>query len=780
MSCYLSADSLWEMMDDIEMVERAMPSGSSSPGDAASARGESVDDEDDDGLFYIPERRPSLVLGAGPMDTSHWTFVEKAMTPVLSYRSMTSEEDLHSMDEDDGFYTRVHLEKTDSYSSCYSLDSDDCEKRIPKVKSKDDTVSEPSDTPELIQEPDTIGHPSLTVDFTFKAIIKTLKKLTEGEMTRFKKMLWTHYSQSFNTPPQSMDMVDLVDRLFECYRLEVSLQMTKSLLEKIGKKKMADFLEYLCIQNEVRYDLSENLRKRYGDVCEDSTIHGETRPFDDVFTDLHITSTRGNGPNIDHEVVTIKKLDTNREAGKLLSTEDILSVERLENTKLNLLLITGAAGSGKSMAIRRLILNWIEKKSHQHVSFVFPLPFKELKQFEGAPVSLLDIIHQLYPETKKLRDTDYRCEDCQMMFIFDGLDEYSGQLDFENTELISDHADTTSLKAIVVNVLRGRLLYNSLVVVTSRPQAKPCIPWDTHYDEIEVRGFRDSEKDEYFKKRFTNPEHAARVIAYINTFKTLRIMCHLPLFCSLVADVCQHMFREKGLQAELPRNITFMYTKLLLLLIRQHRKYRATDLSPDEERDFLMNLGNLALNMLEQGKFKITKTEWKDTGISEVEAITNSGLCIQYVTKPYVLFQEKVISFIHPTMQEYLTALYAFLSFSNCGKNIFEQQVKLKFPWIFKGNKAMELYRSAVDKSLLYEDGKLDIFLRFLFGMAHKSNLDLLKPLCTSTMKWPTVIEDATTLIRKRITENHYPGRNDNLQRCLEELGVGASELATL
>ncbi|KAM7374187.1 hypothetical protein PAMP_006861 [Pampus punctatissimus] len=557
-------------MDDTEMEERATPSGSTSPGDAASARGESVNDEDD-GLFYIPERRPSLDLGPSPMDTSHWPFVEQAMTPVLSYGSMTSEEHLHSMDEDNGFYTRVHLEKTDSYSSCYSLDSDDCEKRIPKVKSKDDTVSEPSDTLELIQEPDTIRHPSLTVDFTFKAISKTLKKLSDGEMARFKKMLWKHYPQSFNTPPQSMDMVDLVDRLLECYNLEVSLQMSKSLLEEIGKKKMVDFLEYLCIQNEVRYDLSENLRRRYGEVCEDSTIHGETRPFDDVFTDLHITSMCNNGPNIDHEVMTIKKLDTNRETGELLSTKDILSVERMESTRLKFLLITGAAGSGKSMAVRRLILDWIEKKSHQH-----------------------------------------------------------------------------------------------------------------------------------------------------------------------------------------------------------HRKYRATDLSPDEERDFLMNLGKLALNMLEQGKFKITKTEWKEAGISEEEAVTNSGLCVQYITKPYVLFQEKVISFIHPTMQEYLAALYVFLSFSNWGKNIFEQQLKVKFSRIFKGNKAMELYRSAVDKSLLYDDGKLDIFLRFLFGMALKTNLDLLKPLCTSTVKWPTVIEDATTLIRKRITENQSPGRNDNLQRCLEELGVRA------
>ncbi|XP_044079649.1 NLR family CARD domain-containing protein 3 [Siniperca chuatsi] len=759
------------MMDDTEIEAMETLSGSSSLGDAVSGRGQSASIEDD-GLYYIPERRASLDLGPSPMDTTHWHYVDQALSPALSYCSITSETNSDNMDDDDRSSTRVQLIRADSYSSCYSLDSDDCEKRTLKVKSKDDAVSEPSDTPELIQDTNEIRHPSLTVAFTFKAIGKTLGKLSEGDIKRFKMMLWKRYPQSFNTPPQGMDMVDLVDRLLECYDLEVSLQITKTLLEEIGQKKMVDYLQTLCIRNEVRHDLSETLKRTYGEVCEDLAMQGEKRPFDDVFTNLHITSTCDNGPNIEHEVMTIEKLDSNREEAKLLSTKDILSAESLEHSNLKFILITGVAGSGKSMAVRRLVLDWIEERSHQHVSFLFPLPFRELKQFEGCKVSLLEIIQKLYPETKKLRDEDYRCEDCKIMFVFDGLDEYNGTLDFQNTELLGDHTDPTTLNVIVVNLLRARLLYRGLFLVTSRPQVKRCVPWDTHYDEIDVRGFCDPEKDEYFKKRFQDPDQAARVIAYINSFKTLRIMCHLPLFCSLVADECQQIFRVRGAQAELPRSITYMYTKLLLALTRHHRMFRAQDRSPDKERDFLMKLGKLAFNMLEQGQFKITKCDWKEIGISDKEAVINSGLCTQYITKPHVLFHEKVLSFIHPTMQEYLAALYAFLSFRNQGKNIFEQQLKEKFKGIFKGHKAMELYKSAVDRSLLCEDGKLDIFLRFLFGMALKTNLELLQPFCTSSVKWPTVIEDSAALIRKKIRENPHPGRNGNLQHCLEELGM--------
>ncbi|KAM6983944.1 nucleotide-binding oligomerization domain-containing protein 2 [Tautogolabrus adspersus] len=592
-------------------------------------------------------------------------------------------------------------------------------------------------------------------------------------------MLWKRYPQSFNIPPQGLDMLDLVDRLLECYSLEVSLQITKALLEEIGLKKAVDYLQTLRIRNEVRHDLSETLKRKYDKACEDFSTQGEKRSFDDNFTNLYITTTCDNGPNIEHEVLTIEKLDSNREEGKLLSTKDILSSEKLMQTNLKSMLITGVAGSGKSTAIRRLILDWIEERSHQHVSFLFPFTFRELKQFEGRKVSLLEIIQTVYPETKKLRDEEYRSDDCKIMFVFDGLDEYNGNLDFQYTELLCDHTDPTTLNIIVVNLLRGRLLYRGLFIVTSRPPVKRCIPWDAHYDEIELRGFCDPDKNEYFVKRFQDPDQAARVIAYIDSLKTLRIMCHLPLFCSLVADECQCIFTERGMHAELPRSITHMYTKLLLTLIRQHRLFRAPDLNPEGERDFLLKLGKLAFSMLERGQFKITKSDWKEVGISDEEAVTNSGLCTQYVTKPFVLLSEKVLSFIHPTMQEYLAALYVFLSFRNHGKNIFEQQLKHRFRVMLKGHKVMEMYKSAVDRSLQCEDGKLDIFLSFLFGMATKNNMELLQTFCTSSVKWPTVIEDAAALITKKIRENHHPGRTSNLQRCLEELGVSAAGAAS-
>ncbi|XP_047234990.1 NACHT, LRR and PYD domains-containing protein 3 [Girardinichthys multiradiatus] len=732
-----------------------MSSENSSIGDAVSGRGEGASNEDED-LYYIPERRLSLDLGPAPMDTSHWHFVDQALSPAESYGSLNSD-DPEEKEDEEGSSTRVQLERAESFSSCYSIDSNDCEKIILREKSRDDTA-EPSNKLELIQDPDEIKHPSLTLKFTFKALCDTLKKL-QMEFSTFKWKLWTHFPQPFSGS-QSMDIVGLVDRLLETYGCEKSVVITRTVLVTMSKNKLAEFLQTLCTKNEVRYELCTALKKKF---AEELIMEGETMPLDDIYTDLLISSAADNGPNIEHEIMKIDKLNTKRTPDKLLSLAETLSQEMLNSCHARLMFLHGVAGSGKSMFIKKLVLDWALERSHQHFSFIFPLALRELKQFESSEISLEEIIWTLYPETKRLKIESLKGED-NALFIFDGLDEYTEEFDFAQTEIHSDSSSRVSLNINLVNILRGRLLSNSMCLVTTRPQVNPFAPWDAHYDELEVCGFSDANKDEYFKKRFKDPNQAATVIQYVKSLKSLHIMCHLPLVCTLVADECQRIFRETRSVAKLPRSLTYMYTKLLLTLVRHLRKTRAPDLlSPEAEQNFLLELGKLAFTMLEKGQFKIASTNWPESIAKE--AVVRSGLCTQYTITPYVLFYEDMVSFLHPTVQEYLAALYAYLTSRNQEKNIFD--VKPKFSMYPKGHKIMDLYKAAMEKSLQSQDGKLDMFLRFLFGMACKTNQELLHPFLKSPTKAGDLTRDCVSLIKK-VKE---PSASNNLQRCLEELG---------
>lgn len=755
-------------------------SGGSSVGEAVSGRGDGVVNEED--VYYIPERRPSLDLGPYPMEFNLGVGEGRVVGPALlaapSYGSLRSEQKSYSMDHNDEADTRVQLDRTGSFSSFYSWDSDGCERITSnRVRDKDDNDNDNtqlSDTEELILNPTLEENPSLTVEFTFTAICDTLRKLSSGDLETFKRKLQKYYPQLFSAA-EIQDLLDLVDRLLDV-GLASSLQITVTLLEKMELNGLVNHLRTLWIKHEVRCELCETLRTQYGTACEDSASGGETKPLEDVFTNLCITTMCNNGPNIEHEVMTIEKLDSNQGTGKLLSTEDILSAERLKESYAKLAVVIGVAGSGKSRLARKLILDWMERRSHQHVTFLFPLPFRELKQFQGSEVSLLEIVQTLYPAARKLRDEDFRSPDCTMMFVCDGLDEYDGALDFQNTKLLVDHMEAASLDAIVVNLLRDRLLYRGLFVVTSRPQVRRYVPWDLVYDEVELCGFGESDMDEYFRRRFPDTEQADRVLENVGSVPMLRIMSHLPLFCSLVADEYERVFSRDGPRTPLPRGLTGLYTKLLLALMRRRHHGRGAD------ADFLLSLGKLAFTMLEQKVFKISRNDWKNVGVDEAEAVIVSGLCTEFTTKPFILYQEKVLSFIHPSVQEYLAALYAFLSFRNKGKDVFEPQPIIRLRGLIRGHRILELYRHATDASLQHDDGRLDLLLRFLCGMAARSNQELLQPLCSSfpspsSDKWSTLSEEVAALIKRRISENRNPSRSSNLQRCLDELGHnGASE----
>lgn len=63
-------------------------------------------------------------------------------------------------------------------------------------------------------------------------------------------MLWSRYPQSFNTAPQSMDILDIVDRLLERHSLEVAMQITKVLLEEMGQMRLIRYLQTLCLRSK--------------------------------------------------------------------------------------------------------------------------------------------------------------------------------------------------------------------------------------------------------------------------------------------------------------------------------------------------------------------------------------------------------------------------------------------------------------------------------------------------------------------------------------------------
>uniref|UniRef100_A0A8C9YTV6 Uncharacterized protein n=1 Tax=Sander lucioperca TaxID=283035 RepID=A0A8C9YTV6_SANLU len=440
--------------------------------------------------------------------------------------------------------------------------------------------------------------------------------------------------------------------------------------------------------------------------------------------------------------------------------EDIFKTPPGREVPVRTVMTKGVAGIGKTVLTQKFTLDWAEDKANQDIQFTFPFTFRELNVLKEKKYSLVELVDYFFSETKEAGI----CRFEEVMFIFDGLDECRLPLDFLNTEILTDVTESTSVGVLLTNLIRGKLLPSARLWITTRPAAANQIPPECVNIVTEIRGFTDLQKEEYFRKRFRDEEQAQRIISHIKTSRSLHIMCHIPIFCWITATVLEDMLktREGG---ELPKTLTEMYIHFLVVQSKvKNIKYDGgaeTDphWSP-ESRKMIKSLGKLAFEQLQKGNLIFYESDLTECGIDIRAASVYSGVFTEIFKEERGLYQDKVFSFIHLSVQEFLAALHVHLTFTNSGVNLLSEEQKT----------SARFYQSAVDKALQSPNGHLDLFLRFLLGLSLQTNQTLLRGLLTQTGSSSQINKKTVKYIKEKITENLSAERSINLFHCLNEL----------
>ncbi|KAK0137004.1 NLR family CARD domain-containing protein 3 [Merluccius polli] len=149
---------------------------------------------------------------------------------------------------------------------------------------------------------------------------------------------------------------------------------------------------------------------------------------------------------------------------------------------------------GQDQPIRTNNDNWSGRhwQSQPDIHFTFPFTFRELNLLKGKEFSLVGLLHHFFIETKEAGICRY---DFQVVFILDGLDE---------NQIWTDVTAPTSVDVLLTNLIRGDLLPSARIWITTRPAAANQIPAECVGMVTEVRGFTDPQKEEYFRKRFSD------------------------------------------------------------------------------------------------------------------------------------------------------------------------------------------------------------------------------------------------------------------------------------
>ncbi|XP_038839185.1 uncharacterized protein LOC120037034, partial [Salvelinus namaycush] len=606
---------------------------------------------------------------------------------------------------------------------------------------------------------------------------------------------------------------------------EDALKITHNLLDRRSETLLT-----------VQQDIKAKLKHKYQHISEGIGHHGNQSLFKDIYTELYITEGGSGGLNNEHEVRQMEmasKKQTTQETP--IKCNDIFKPLPGQDKPIRTVLTKGIAGIGKTVSVQKVILDWAEGKANQDVNFMFPLPFRDLN-LKKDQYSLMQLLSHYFSELKEIDSIEDG--ETKTVFIFDGLDECRLPLDFTNNEKCCDATKPTSVDVLLTNLIEGNLLPSALLWITSRPAAANQIPPECIDQVTEVRGFNDPQKEEYFRKKITDQNLANDIITHMKTSRSLHIMCHMPVFCWISATVLEMILKEAE-KDEVPKTLTQMYSHFILIqIIVKNRKYnKATETNPKElsqsDKEMILKLAKLAFQQLQKGNLIFYEEDLRECGLDVTEASEYSALCTEIFKEESGLYQDKVYSFVHLSIQEFLAAVHALESCLGKKENVFspkavtgvddddeeedeendeeeeekegdeeeeeEEDEEKNYEEEEKDDdndddddeeedeedddndeekesfKLSDLHRRAVDQALKSKNGHLDLFLRFLLGLSLESNQNLLRGLLTQTGSTTQTNEETVKrtvrYLSDKINQESSPERIINLFHCLNELG---------
>ncbi|XP_042340307.1 NACHT, LRR and PYD domains-containing protein 12-like isoform X2 [Plectropomus leopardus] len=419
-----------------------------------------------------------------------------------------------------------------------------------------------------------------------------------------------------------------------------------------------------------------------------------------------------------HEFRHIDKSDLNSWTFfETVPLADILSCDCKHNSSKRTVITLGVCGVGKTTTVQSCALEWAEGKGYHDIQLMFPLTFWELSLLK-CKLSLIELLLTFYPDLKELDVSSLNKNN--VWFVLDGLDEYHCQLNF-HCPTVSDVSEVSTVDTLVTNLIRGNLLPSAHIWLTTRYAAATQIPDCFLLKETEVQGFSDEQKEQHFRAVIGNDDLANKAIDHVNASRNLEGLCQIPPICTIMAYVLNnHLKSQDGFRMS-PLSLTQIYTKLV----------------KSSNSDTFAKLKNLALLQMEEEGNVLYEHHLRGSDISVEEASAFSKECPLVLREEKGLHNTTVFRFAHLSILEFFAASAEMDKMDSAAdQSVFCQLM--------------------VDELLQNVEGKLDVFLRFIFGLIKERGM--LEP-------WDPMIE----YIKRKILENIVSQSAVSLFHCLRE-----------
>ncbi|KFO88859.1 Protein NLRC3, partial [Buceros rhinoceros silvestris] len=413
----------------------------------------------------------------------------------------------------------------------------------------------------------------------------------------------------------------------------------------------------------------------------------------------------------EHDILQIEATKGLRNAAKSIPLEKLFLPLSKVSIPPRISVTVGVAGIGKSTLVKLFVYTWAKGQINRDLIFVLPLTFRELNTHEKLSAERL--ICSAFPHICISGGA------ARTLLILDGLDEFKTPLDFSNTVVCTDPKKEIQVDNLITNIIRGNLLQEASVWVTSRPTAASQIPGGLVDRMTEIRGFRAVEMKDFLDQMFLdNRDVSSQVLHHIRANRSLHAMCAVPGFCRIAGSSIGSYLRNSTSQSQettaVPRTLSeicsyFFKTALSSDWPEKTRETLRIDQAANNSKKIVGSLGRLAFYGLLKKKHVFYDPDMKAYGVDL--ALLQSSVCSRLLLKEEVP-SSTAYCFSHLTLQEFLAALYYYTA---AKRAIFDLFTESGMSWPKLG--FLNHFKSAVQRSLQAEDRHLDIFARLLCGL---------------------------------------------------------------
>lgn len=469
-----------------------------------------------------------------------------------------------------------------------------------------------------------------------------------------------------------------------------------------------------------------------------------------------------------HDFVQIETTKGIRNVSKKIPLEKLFLPLSTFSIPPRISVTIGVSGMGKSTLVKLFVHSWAKGEMGKDFVFVLPLTFRELNSYDKLSAERL--IRLASPHLTEL--SLLAIGTSKTLLILDGLDEFKTTLDFSDAIICTDFRKEIQVDNLVTNIIRGNLLRDVSIWITSRPTATNQIPGGLVDRMTEIQGFGDTEiKDFLDHVLVENQDLSNRVMDQLKANRSLYVMCTVPAFCQICGSSIGYFLKSADQSPEtlsVPKTLSEIYSyyfKMSLCSEWQGKQREAPRIEQvvNNNKKVMSCLGRLAFYGLIKRKYVFHEHDIKAYSV-DLSSL-HISLCNRLLLKEETSFLT-IYYFPHLSFQEFLAATYYYAASK---RGLFDLFVESGMSWPKLG--FLNHFKNAVQRSLQSEDGHLDLFVRFLAG--------LLSPQVNKAMSDWFLVRDEHHGYRSQVVghlqsllgaDQAVSCRTVNLMRCLHEI----------